>query len=358
MPRRPRAQGRRAAARSGAPAAAARARTSRSTGSVTLEDVARIAGVSAITVSRVVNRPELVRPETVAHVQRAIARTGYVPNLLAGGLASRRSRLVAAVVPTVAHSMFVEAVEALTDRLWDAGYHVVLALTGYSTREEALVTELLGRRPDALFLVGVNHTPETRRRILSAQIPVVEVWDLSETPLDMVVGFSHEKVGAAVAEHLVAKGYRRFASVWATDARASRRRRGFLDALARHGLEEVGASLTPAPSTQTAGRRGMAEILARGGRPDAVVCSSDTFAHGVLAEARARGLEVPRDVAVMGFGDLEFAADTVPALSTVRVDRAGIGRIAAESLLASLEGEPPARKVVDVGFAIVDRETT
>lgn len=340
------------------PPRARRPPTSRSTGSVTLEDVARVAGVSAITVSRVVNRPELVRAGTVEHVRRAIARTGYVPNLLAGGLASRRSRLVAAVVPTVTNSIFVETIQALTDRLWEAGYHVVLGLTGYSTREEALVTEILGRRPDALFLVGVNHSAGTRRRVLAAHIPVVEAWDLTETPLDMVVGFSHEKLGASVADHLVAKGYRRFASVWADDERATRRRRGFLEALGRRGLAEVGASITPAPSTQRVGRRSMAELLERGLRPDVVVCSSDTFAQGVLAEARARGLPVPGELAVMGFGDLEFAADSVPALSTVRIDRKGIGELAAEALLAHLDGRPPAQKVVDVGFEIVDRDTT
>ena len=358
MSRRPPAQRRKTTAPGGGPLRAIRTPTRRSTGSVTLEDVARIAGVSAITVSRVVNRPELVRADTVEHVRRAIARTGYVPNLLAGGLASRRSRLVAAVVPTVTNSIFVETIQALTDRLWEARYHVVLGLTGYTTREEALVTEILGRRPDALFIVGVNHTPETRRRILSAHVPVIEVWDLTETPLDMVVGFSHEKVGTAVAEHLVSRGYRRIASVWADDERALRRRRGFLEALARHGLEEAGASITPAPSTQRLGRRSMAELLERGARPDAVACSSDTFAQGVLAEARARGLSVPGDVAVMGFGDLEFAAETVPALSTVRIDRRGIGRLAAEAILAQLDGKPPERRVVDVGFEIVDRDTT
>ncbi len=358
MSRRPRARSRRATSRDGRPSRAARPPTRRSTGSVTLEDVARIAGVSPITVSRVVNRPELVKADTVEQVQRVIARTGYVPNLLAGGLASRRSRLVAAIVPTVTNSIFVETIQVLTDRLWEARHHVVLGLTGYSPREETLVTEILGRRPDALFIVGVNHSPETRRRILSAHVPVVEAWDLTETPLDMVVGFSHEKVGTAVAEHLVAKGYRRFASVWANDERAARRRRGFLEVLARHGLEEVGVSITPAPSTQRIGRQGMAELLGRGVRPDAVVCSSDTFAQGVLAEARARGLSVPRDLAVMGFGDLEFAADTVPALTTVRIEREAIGRIAAEALLAHMDGKPPRQKVVDVGFEVVERATT
>jgi LacI family gluconate utilization system Gnt-I transcriptional repressor len=320
--------------------------------------VARIAGVSPITVSRVVNRPELVKPQTVELVQRAIARTGYVPNLLAGGLASRRSRLVAAIVPTVTNSIFVETVQALTDTLWSSRYQLVLGLTGYSSREDALVTAILSRRPDALFIVGVNHSPETRRRILSARIPVVEAWDLTTTPLDMVIGFSHEELGRAVADHLVARGYRRLAMIWADDERATRRRRGFESALARHGLAPVGASVTAAPSTLRAGRQGLAALLDRGVRADVVVCSSDTFAHGALAEAQSRGIAVPGRLGVMGFGDLEFAGDTVPALSTVRIDRDAIGRLAAEALLASLEGRPPHEKVVDIGFRILDRETT
>lgn len=344
-----------------APRAAGGRRRGRGTDAVTLEDVAKIAGVSPITVSRVVNRPEIVHPDTVARVQRVIARTGYVPNLLAGGLASRRSRLVAALVPTVVNSIFVDTIQSLTDTLWAARYQVVLGMTGYAghaSREEALVTAILGRRPDAVFVVGVNHSPEARRRLLAARIPVVEAWDLTATPIDMVVGFSHERVGTAVGDYLFRKGYRRIGSVWADDERAVRRRTGLLESLARHGLAESGASVVPAPSTLRAGRQAFAALLARGVELDAVVCSSDAFAHGVLAEAQSRGIAVPGRLAVLGFGDLEFAAETVPALSSVRVDRHGIGRIAAEALLARMAGEPVAHEVVDVGFEIVERATT
>ena len=341
---------------------AARPRSGRSAGratdAVTLADVAKIAGVSPITVSRVVNRPEIVHADTVAHVQRVIARTGYVPNLLAGGLASRRSRLVAAIVPTITNSLFVETVQTLTDDLWAARYQVVLGTTGYSSREDALVTALLSRRPDAVFIVGVNHSPESHRRLLGARVPIVEAWDLTESPIDMVVGFSHEKVGAAVGAFLAGKGYRRIASVWADDERAVRRRRGFLQALARHGIAETGASIVPAPSTIRAGRQAFAALLERGVDLDAIACSSDAFAHGVLAEAQARGIPVPARLGVIGCGDLELAADCVPALTTVRIDRSGIGRIAARALLARIEGRPAGEKVVDVGFEIVERATT
>ena len=189
-----------------------RPRPSRATGNVTLADVAKIAGVSSITVSRSINRPELVTAQTIAHVRQAIERTGYVPNMLAGGLASRRTRLVAALVPSITNAIFVEAVQALTDRLWEAGYQVLLGLSGYpGTREDALLAAVLSRRPDAVYLTGINHSPEGRQRLLNAKIPVVETWDMTPTPIDMLVGFSHEQIGEAVARHLLAKGHRAMA---------------------------------------------------------------------------------------------------------------------------------------------------
>lgn len=335
------------------------AASTRATGSVTLADVAKIAGVSPITVSRVVNRPELVTAETLAHVQQAIERTGYVPNLLAGGLASKRTRLVAAIVPSITNAIFVDTVQAFTDRLWEAGYQVLLGLSGYpATREEALLSAVLSRRPDGIYLTGINHAPQVRQRLINAGIPVVETWDMTPTPIDMLVGFSHEQLGAAVARHLMARGHRRFGLVWADDTRAIARQRGFVGELAARGCHEVQIATVPAPSTLALGRRGLATLLGRKTKPTAVFCSSDLLAHGALEEARARGLAVPKDLALVGFGGLEFAAHTSPALSTVRIDRVAIGRRAAELLLARIEGRVPPEPVIDVGFEIVDRETT
>ena len=331
----------------------------RATGNVTLADVAKLAGVSPITVSRVLNRPELVTAETIAHVQQCIDRTGYVPNLLAGALVSKRTKLVAAIVPSITNAIFVEAVQALTDRLWEAGYQVLLGLSGYPpAREEALLAAVLSRRPDAIYLTGINHSAATRQRLLAARIPVVETWDMTRTPIDMLVGFSHDKLGAAVARHLLAKGHRRIGMVWADDERALARRRGFLAEMKRNGITDVAIVTVPAPSTLTLGRQGLAQLLGTGQAPTAAFCSSDLLAHGALEEARSRGLAVPRDLALIGFGDLEFTRHTFPALSTVRVDRAAIGRIAADLILARIAGNTPPTRVVDVGFEIVDRGTT
>src|SRR3954452_14581051 len=253
--------------------------SSRSSGNVTLSDVARLAGVPPITVSRVLNRPELVLPETIEIVREAIARTGYVPNMLAGGLASKRSRLVAAIFPTIANSMFAETMEALTDRLGEAGYQVLLGLAGYpATREDDLLEAILSRRPDGILLTGIIHSSETRQRLLAAKIPVVEIWDYTPTPIDMLVGFSHEKVGEAVANYLVGKGYRRITLIGADDNRAAQRQKGFLSALTRHGIGDVRTIKVPAPGSLQTGREGIARLLDDSYRPDAIFCSSDALA--------------------------------------------------------------------------------
>jgi LacI family gluconate utilization system Gnt-I transcriptional repressor len=292
------------------------------------------------------------------HVRRVIERTGYVPNMLAGGLASRRTRFVAAIVPAISSQIFSESIQSLTDRLWESGYQVLLGTSGYPTsREESLLAAILSRRPDGIFLTGISHSSGSRRRLVAANVPIVEVWDLTPTPVDMLVGFSHEKVGQAVAEYLVGKGHRRFGVISADDARAEVRRMGFLSVLEKNRIDDVQTVHVPAPSNFRLGREGLARLLDRGSLPRAVFCSSDTLAHGVLIEAQARGLSVPGDLAIVGFADLDFAAHTFPPLSTVRIDRPAIGRRAAEALLGRIEGRPVER-IVDIGFHVMERGTT
>ncbi|MBC7995922.1 MAG: LacI family DNA-binding transcriptional regulator, partial [Rhizobacter sp.] len=212
-------------------------RQRRGAGGITLGDVARLAGVSPITASRALNTPDQVAKETLQRVLEAVSRTGYVPNRLAGGLASARSRLVAAVVPTITGPVFMQMVESLTASLADAGYQLMLGQSGYTqSREDALLDAIIGRRPDGIVLTGIMHSPEGRRRLLASGIPVVETWDLTPTPIDMLVGFSHAQAGAAVAQHLHAKGRRRVALVSGDDERAQRRNRGFIDEALRLGL--------------------------------------------------------------------------------------------------------------------------
>ena len=343
-----------------ATAAKARRRPARARhgSSITLKDVARLAGVSAITVSRALNKPDDLSPDTLARVRTAISQTGYVPNLLAGGLRSARSKLVAAVVPTIAGPVFLDTVQALTDALDEAGYQLLLGQSGYrNSREDALLDAIIGRRPVGMVLTGMTHSPQGRRRLLGAGIPIVETWDLAPTPIDMAVGFNHERIGEAVCEFLHARGRRHLALVSGDDERARRRASGFLHAAGKLGIDasRIPIHWIPAPTTLAAGREGLAQLLAREPRTDAIFCSSDLVALGILTEAHERGIAVPRALAVVGLGDLQFAAGVVPAITTVRVDGARIGRIAAQFIIDRAEGRKVAEPVVDVGFSLVQR---
>ena len=331
-------------------------RARRGSGAVTLHDVARLAGVAPITASRAVNSPEQVSDEVRRKVGEAIARTGYVPNRLAGGLASTRSRLVAAVVPTISGPVFLETVQSLTEALAERGYQLMLGQAGYAgNREDALLEAIIGRRPDGIVLTGILHSAQGRKRLLASGIPVVETWDLTPTPLDMLVGFSHDEVGRAVARFLHARGRRRLAVVAGDDERATRRA-GALQAEARAlGLAEVRVVTVPAPTTLRRGRTALAELLAADPAIDAVSCSSDLLALGVMTEARVQGIAVPRQLAVVGFGDQEFAADLDPSLTTVHINGAAIGRQAALFIIDRAEGRTVTERVVDIGFSIVER---
>lgn len=334
-------------------------RSRRGSGAVTLHDVARLAGVAPITASRAVNTPDRVSPEVLKKVSEAIARTGYVPNRLAGGLASTRSRLVAAVVPTISGPVFLETVQSLTEALAERGYQLMLGQAGYGgTREDALLEAIIGRRPDGIVLTGILHSAEGRRRLLASGIPVVETWDLTPTPIDMLVGFSHVDVGRAVAQFLHRRGRRRLALVSGDDERAQRRAAAFQAAAAELRLPAVRSVVVPAPTTLRSGREALARLLAGRAKVDAVFCSSDLLALGVMTEARVRGLEIPRQLAVVGFGDLEFAADLSPSLTTVHIKGAAIGRQAAQFIVERAEGGAVAQRIVDIGFQIIERQSS
>ena len=333
-------------------------RSRRGSGAITLHDVARLAGVSPITASRAINKPEQVSPELLKKVESAVARTGYVPNRMAGGLASSRSKLIAAVVPSTVISVFNETIEALNNTLFDAGYQLMLGQSAYSAdREELLLDSVIGRRPDGIFLTGVMQPGKGRTRLMAAGIPVVETWDLTPTPIDMLIGFSHADIGLAVAKYFIEKGRKQLAVIRAGDERADRRTIAFMAAALEAGLPEPFIVNVGSERSIRSGRQAMAEILSKAPKSDAVFCSSDLLALGALTEARAQKINVPNQIAVMGFGDVPFVADMLPALTTVRINGGKIGELAAQYLMDRAEGKTITEPIVNVGFSIIERDT-
>lgn len=334
-------------------------RTLRNANAPTLKDLARIAGVSPITASRALHRPELVAEATRLRVAQAVEQSGYVPNSLAGGLTSRQTRLVAAIVPSVGHSLFSDMLDALIHTLAAQRYETTLGISSYDPEhEETWLAAMLSRRPDGIVLTGTEHTARTRRLLVNADVPVVELWDYQPHPLDMVVGFSQEDAGRAAFRHLAACGYRRPAILRADDSRAARRALGFTRAAAEAGAPVPAQIVFSEAIPQSGrGRDALNALRAQAPEADAVFCSSDALAQGVLSHAHALGLRMPDEFGVLGFGDQALALDAWPALSTVRVDGAAIGRLGAEALIARMAGGVAAA-AQDMGFEVVGRGST
>ncbi len=325
---------------------------------VRMSDVAQAAGVALATVSRALNEPDKVAPETRALVEAAVRKLGYVPDRTASSLASSRSRIVGAIVPTLANVWFAETMEGLAAELGAAGYQLMLAQSSYVPRTEAgLIDSFLGRRVDALVLTGALRDATARARLRAAQLPVVETWDLPQRPVDMAVGFSNEKVGAEVARRLMQAGRRRIAFLGADEHRSRMRMTGLERALASAGLPLAAAVYVPPPSSIALGCELMARLAADHPEVDAVFCGNDFIAIGAMMWAREHGWDIPGRLAVVGFSDLPIAQATWPPLTTVKVRGAEMGRLAGAMLLARLRGAKPQRQVVDTGFEFIERST-
>lgn len=335
--------------------------TRRSTNSVTLNDVAAHAGVSPQTVSRAVRTPDLVSPSTLAIVQRSIAETGYVPNLAASNLASNRSMTVAALVPAVSYSVFADTIHGLDSVLSLKGYHLFIGSTDYDRdREEELIRAFLGRRPDGIVVVGTEHTAAARSLLESANVPVVETWNWTEDPIDLLVGFSNRDASAALVDYVHDRGYRHptFGG-WLTgmDSRAFERQMAFEQRVRELYPGEpirVVDSGTDGSSID-AGRVLLDRALREHPETDVLLCASDIFATGALLEAQSRGLEVPDQLAICGFGDFELSRHLSTPLTTVTTPNLDIGRRSGELLLERMLGESAQPSSLDLGFTLAAR---
>jgi len=298
---------------------------------VKMKDVARTAGVSAMTVSRALKHDGVVSPATRRRILKIVKQLGYVPDQIASSLSSKRSGFVALLVPSLNNPPLAETAHALAKTLEASGLQILIGYTNYETkREERLLTELLQRRPEAIVIVADGHSPRSRDLLLGAGIPVVHIWDWPSRPIGNVVGFSNEAVTGEIVRFLIERGYRRLAYLGETNdkgTRGARRRQGFVDTIKKLKLGPVRVfDYKPPPFSMLQGRAALPLMLKRWPDLDAIVCVSDPCAFGVLTEAQAMGLSVPSQLAVVGFGDFEVSRCCTPALTTVSVDGAHIGR--------------------------------
>ncbi|MCP8897939.1 LacI family DNA-binding transcriptional regulator [Gilvimarinus xylanilyticus] len=328
----------------------------------TLADVARAANVSAITVSRVLNHPDKVSDELKNRVQQAIDSLGYIPNQSASSLASSKSGVIGVCIPSLSNVVFNDVLRGIYQVAGEGNYKVLLVDTHYSPlEEEKMVRTLLSQSPEAMIITGGDQTRSCERMLSQANIPVVQIMETLEQPLDMNVGFSHYQAGYDVAVRLLETGCHTLGFIGARmDTRVQQRMNGFMAALQeRDRLDSKLIVTTPQPSSIALGGELLRSVIsASGGKVDGIFCCNDDLAMGALFESQRMNIQVPSQLALCGFNDFEASAYINPSLTSVHVPRFEMGVKAAQMILDQLQERVPANRQVDIGYEIVMRQST
>lgn len=326
----------------------------------TLKDVAEAAGVSEMTVSRVIRGKGVVSVRTAQKVRKVIEQLGYVQNRLAGSLSESRSNQVAVIIPSLTNNVFTEVMTGITSELENADYHAVVGVTDYNlAKEEALVISMMSWRPAAIILSNAVHTERTVNILRRTDIPVVEMMSLFEDPIDINVGIDQRAAVRDLAHHVIAKGHRRFGFLgWNERDLAAVARFTEIEAVIReYGFSVQPPYLYDSPPNFSRGKTGMKEILDRTSDLDAIFFPNDTTAIGGMIHCIENGVRVPDDIALVGYSGLSLGQIMPQQLTTIETKRFETGQKSASSILRRLSG----RRVPsthDMGYTLIDGQTT
>lgn len=328
---------------------------------VTLAVVAAHVGVSSITVSRALHDPDKVSPELLARIQTAVDDLGYVPNSAARALASNRSNVIGVLIPSISNHVFSDVLLGIYTGIEDSHLTVQVGNSRYSNaKEDNLLRTFLSQKPAGLIITGIDQSETACKLLRAAPCPIVQIMDYSPEPIDMLVGFSHQQAAAVATQHLIEHGYRKLAFIGARmDARSQRRYQGFQTTAAAAGVFSTQRVVTTfQPSTVQLGSQLLRQLLTIAPDTDAVFCNNDDLALGVLFEAQRQRLSVPERLGICGFNDFEMMAAAEPSMTSVRTFRYEMGLHAVNLIMASLRGQKPEQKIVDLGFEVKQRMST
>lgn len=327
----------------------------------TQSDVAKAAGVSTATVSRVLNQPDSVRPKQRKKVEAAIYQLNYVADAAARTLASKRSASIGAVIPTLASDIFANGISAFEQTLKQANYSLLLATSDYDLEQElSQVRTLIERGVDGILLVGQIHDPKVYDLLEQRQIPFVESWAYRNDPRYPCVGFDNYQAARLAPQFLLQQGHKDIAVITgltANNDRAQARLQGFLDVMDEQQLKVPEAFQWQCKFSIEASRQACRQLLAADHQPTAIVCYTDLLATGALLECLASGIRVPEDISIIGFDDLPLSSNLAPALTSLRIPFKEMGTKAAQYLLEEIAGNAP-QKNTKVEVKLVARQST
>ena len=323
---------------------------------VRVEDVAREAGVSPITVSRTLSNPEKVREETRKKVEAAVAKTGYVLNRFASSLRSGRSTIVSMFVSNLSNAHFANAIQGCADAFEGSRYHLLLAQTGYAeVAQKDILDQVLPFRPAAMIFTGAVESEAVRAQLRALEMPVMELFEKSADPLDMVVGFSSVDGGRMLGQNFRDRGYRKVAYVGRADDPRPPALNGFIEGLGRE--PELVLPLDRRFQISD-GMTAFEEVMNRLPDVDAIQFTGDVLAVGAILQARKMGIDIPGRLGIAGYGDLDFSPHVNPSLTTIHVSSYEMGLAAGQMLLKRLHQEEIGERMLITPIHLEVRDST
>ncbi|WP_419905023.1 LacI family DNA-binding transcriptional regulator [Kiloniella sp.] len=330
-------------------------------GRATITDVAEHAQVGAITVSRMLRDPTKVSDKLRTRIEQSINALNYIPDPKARALASGQADIIGVLIPSLSNIVFADTLRAIHDGVKGTPYQVLIGNTRYDTQEEdRLISLFLGHRPAALIVAGIDQSEKSIQLLSDAGIPIVQIYEIGEDPIDISIGLSHIEASQAMIEHLLEQDFRKIGYLAARmDPRMERRLETYRSKLKPLDLyDPTRVILTDKSSSVNCGRALMRQLLENAPDTDAVVCANDDIALGALFECQSQGISVPDQMGLIGFNDFEMMSAAYPSLTSVRTNRYKIGELAVDSIFQRLKGEAPTQKKIDIGFELIQRDST
>lgn len=307
----------------------------------TLDDVARAAGVSTATVSRCLNRSEKVSEETRKKVLKAVDALGYTPNFGARAMAAKRTFTIGAIIPTMENAIFARGIQAFQEELHEKGYTLLVSSTAYRPeREEEQIRSLVARGADGLLLIGYERRQATYDYLRKRGIPALITWSYEADHPWPSIGFDNRHSMRVLTDHILSLGHRHVAMISGIvegNDRAKGRVTGVLEGLRSSGIDKDQVQIVEVPYEIEHGASALETLMAHFPRPTVVICANDVLAVGAIQRAREMGLNVPGDVSITGFDDIELASIVTPRLTTVQVPHRDMGHLAADELIRMIE---------------------
>lgn len=309
----------------------------------TLEDVAKTANVSTATVSRCLNDPDRVMETTRKRVMEVVDALGYTPNFAARFMAAKRSYTIGAIIPTMENAIFAEGLHAFQEEIHSRGYTLLVACSAYSPdREKEQIRTLVARGADGLLLIGLDRLPENYAYLHRREVPVLAAWSYSDNTHIPSIGFDNRVAMTALVREVLNFGHVKIGMITglvAGNDRAQQRVEGVKDALVERGIDPDSLCIVESPYGIDDGASAFRVLMSTNTRPSIVLCGNDVLAVGAIREAQKMGLDVPGDVSITGFDDIELARIVSPGLTTVQVPHRDMGRQAANELVDMVEGK-------------------